>query len=177
MDPACSVYAKTASAANLSVLNTCSKCKTTLYCSCDCQKADWSKHKIICSKTASSGAPNASSAPRLSNSSSSAYVNANTEHSSTYSALRLRDLEEHIPNPFTCLVEGTFLHNRPEKDVFKLLINSYRIREADDMNLENKATPQSVYTGASSSIVPFKWYLTQATTQSGLLPAWRLSRT
>ena len=172
IDPACSVCAKTASAANLPVLNACAKCKTTLYCSRDCQKADWSKHEKICGKTAPSEAPNASSALHSNNSSSSAYVNANAEHRSTYSAPRLRDLEKHVPNPFTCLDLGTYLHNHPEKNVYKLLIDSFRIGQADDKNLENKTTPQSVYTGASSSIVPSRKYLTQAAKRAGLLPTW-----
>lgn len=30
-------------------LQLCSRCKTALYCSCDCQKSDWKQHKLVCS--------------------------------------------------------------------------------------------------------------------------------
>ncbi|KAJ4366120.1 hypothetical protein N0V83_007755 [Neocucurbitaria cava] len=153
--PACANCEKTAAAANLASLKACAKCKTTQYCGRDCQKADWKTHKKICAKNASE-----------------AFVEANAEHSNTYSAGRLKDLEKHEPKPFTRLDEGKYLHDRPEKDVFKLLIDSFRMRQADDFNLEHKTTPNSVYAGASSSIVPFRQYLAKAATRRNILPSW-----
>jgi splicing suppressor protein 51 len=65
-----------------------------------------------------------------------------------------------------------YLHDRPERDVFKLLIESFRMRQADDLDFENKATPRSIYTGAPSSIEPFRQYLAKAATRPKLLPPW-----
>jgi splicing suppressor protein 51 len=103
---------------------------------------------------------------------SRAFVDAKAEHSSTYSAPRLRNIEKHIPNPFTKLDQGKYLHDRPEKDVYKRLIDSFRMRQADNLNLENKTTPRSIYSGTSSSIEPFREYLAKAATRPNMLPPW-----
>jgi hypothetical protein len=81
-----------------------------------------------------------------------------------------RSREAH-PNPFTKLDKGKYLHDRPEKDVYKLLIDSFRIRQADDLNFENKTTPGSIYAGASSRIMTFRQYLFKADSPK-LLPSW-----
>jgi splicing suppressor protein 51 len=153
--PICASCKKTAASANLSSLKACAKCKTTQYCSRDCQKADWKVHKKVCGANASR-----------------AFVETNTEHSSTYSTPRLNNLEKHIPNPFTKLDQGKYLHDRPEKDVYKLLIDSFRMRQADDLNFENKTKPSSIYSGASSSIEPFRGYLAKAGIRAKMLPSW-----
>lgn len=157
----CAKCNKTADEAGLATLNRCAKCKTTAYCCRDCQKADWKTHKKICAQQANQQANSAE-----------AFVEANTMHSSNYSAPRLKDLEQHVPNPFTRLDQGKFLHDRPKKDVYKLLIDSFRMRQQDDMKLENKTHPNTIYTGAASSIEPFQKYLAQAKTRPGLLPPW-----
>jgi splicing suppressor protein 51 len=149
MSDTCASCKKTAATAQVAAFKQCAKCKTTSYCSRDCQKADWKSHKKTCSTNAASRA----------------------EHSSSYSSARLNDLESHVPNPFTRLDQGKYLHDRPEKDVYKLLIDSFRMRQADDWNFENKTTPRSVYSGASSSIQPFREYLAKAT-RKNLLPPW-----
>jgi splicing suppressor protein 51 len=157
--PTCAACNKTAEAANVTALKQCAKCKTTHYCSRDCQKADWKVHKKICAKNASQ-----------------AFADARTEHSNSDSSGRLKDLEKHVPNPFTRLDQGKYLHDRPEKDVYKLLIDSFRMREADDLNLEGKTTPGSIYTGASSSIAPFRQYLAKAATRNVLPPWWNADK-
>ncbi|KAL5119787.1 hypothetical protein ACEQ8H_002393 [Pleosporales sp. CAS-2024a] len=144
----CAKCNKTAAAAGLPNLKACAKCKTTQYCSRDWQKADWKVHKKNCGANASS---------RM--------FDANVP------AGRLKDLEAHIPNPFTKLDQGKYLYDRPEKDVYKLLIDSFRIRQEDDLTFEHKTTPGSIYAGESSSIAPFRVYLDKAATRK-LLPPW-----
>jgi splicing suppressor protein 51 len=152
-DTPCTKCKKTAAAANMDSLKACGKCKTARYCSRECQTADWKVHKKVCGKEA-------------------AFLDSTTEHSSTYSAPRLKGLEKHIPNPFTKLDQGKFLHERPKTDVYKLLIDSFRMRQADDKNFEDKTAPQSIYTGASSSIKPFRKYLAKASARPNVLPPW-----
>lgn len=150
----CANCKKTATELNTTNLKNCAKCKVTLYCCRDCQKADWKAHKKVCASQANAGAA------------------ANTANSSSYSAPPLKCLEKHVPNPFTRLDQGSFLHDRPENDVYKLLIDSFRMRQADDFNFENKTMPRSVYTGAASSMEPFREYIAKAATISNLLPPW-----
>ncbi|KAF9700337.1 hypothetical protein EKO04_001641 [Ascochyta lentis] len=142
----CAYCKKTAETRGLQCLQSCARCKTALYCGRDCQKADYKSHKKVCPK------------PR--------------EHSNPYSAPRLHALERHVPDPFTQLDNGTYLHNRPESDTFKLLVDSFRIRQADDFDYEKKTTPPSIYTGAACSTEPFRQYLNKATTCKSLLPPW-----
>ena len=136
-------------------LKACAKCKTTQYCGRDCQKANWKAHKKLCSSLAAK-----------------ASAGASTEHSSSYSAPRLKNIEKHVPNPFTRLDQGVYLHDRPETDVFRLLIDSFRMRQADDFNFESKTTPPSVYTNAPSSTEPFLQYLAKAAKRGNLFPSW-----
>jgi splicing suppressor protein 51 len=149
MADTCATCNATAASKNLAALRLCSRCKTTRYCSRECQKTDWKTHKKACASYASAG--------------------ASTEHSSTYSAPRLHDLEVHVPNPFTQLDRGTYLHSRPATAVYKLLIDSFRMRQADDFSFEAKTSPPSVYTGARDSVAPFRAYLAKA---AALLPPW-----
>ncbi|KAF2621324.1 hypothetical protein BU25DRAFT_354671 [Macroventuria anomochaeta] len=153
--PSCANCRETAAVKGLQNLKACTRCKTTRYCGRDCQKADWKVHKKVCSRIATE-----------------AFARANTDHTSSYSAPRLRNLEQHVPNPFTRLDQNLYLHGRPETDVYKLLIDSFRMRQADDFDYEYKTTPPSVYTGAPSSTEPFLQYLAKATTHPSLLPPW-----
>lgn len=77
-----------------------------------------------------------------------------------------------VPDLFTRLDRGTYLHARPESHVFQLLIDSFRMRQADDFNLEGKIVPGSLYAGGSSSIQSFRDYLAKAGSRPTLLPSW-----
>ena len=127
-------------------LQTCSRCHKAQYCGRDCQKAAWKTHKKDCSPSAQPAGPE---------------NKAKQNHT--------KGLEKHVPTPFTNLDRGVYLHDRPESDVFKLLIDSFRIRQADDYNFEMKVTPQGVYIGAPSSVKPFRLYLKDAV---AILPPW-----
>lgn len=133
---------KTAAAAKVDSLKRCAKCKMTHYCSRDCQTADWKLHKKIYGKNESP-----------------AFSGAILEHGSSYSSPRLKDLDNHVPNPFTRLDQGKYLDDRPEEDVYKLLVDSFHMRQADDINLKGKTTPGTICTGVASSIEPFRQYL------------------
>ncbi|KAJ4292748.1 hypothetical protein N0V90_009411 [Kalmusia sp. IMI 367209] len=143
----------------------CASCKKTddevpslktLYCSRECQKADWKAYKKVCSQQAGDNA-----VPR-------------TEHSSTSNGKRAENLEKHIPNSFTRIDNGTFLRDRPEKDVYKLLIDAFRMRQADTFVFGRKKGLGSVYTGAASSIGGFCEFLgTVEQKYRAHLPAWR----
>ncbi|KAH7477353.1 hypothetical protein IWW34DRAFT_311704 [Fusarium oxysporum f. sp. albedinis] len=135
-------------------LRRCAKCSTTPYCSRECQKADWKAHKKICGKQADS------------------FANANVHDPDEMSQSPKKGLEKSVPNPFTRLDNGTYLHNRPEKDVYRLLIDTYRLRMDDMYNLEGQADGDSLYGGASDGLRGFQRFLRQASVRRGVLPSW-----
>lgn len=148
--PSCATCSKTSS--ETENLKRCAKCQTTWYCSRECQKKDWKAHKKVCSKQAAD-------APKA-------------EHSSTYKTPQVKNLEVQIDKPFTALEKGTYLHDRSEKDVYKLLIDCFRMRQEDNYKLEGDVDVDSIYAGAGSSIKPFREFLRLATSRRGLLPSW-----
>jgi splicing suppressor protein 51 len=103
---------------------------------------------------------------------SSPPVGINAANNNSHLATQLYSIEKHVPNPFTRLDQGTYLHERPERDVYQLLIDSFRWRELDDMRYRIRILPCSIHSGYPSSIVPFRNYIDQAATRPGLLPPW-----
>ncbi len=81
-----------------------------------------------------------------------------------------KGLELPIPMPFTRLDEGTWLHNRPETDVYKLLVDAYRLRVEDTHIFKGEAMEDSVYAGCKSGRRSFRKFLRKAATIPGLLP-------
>lgn len=142
-------------------LKRCAKCQITEYCSRDCQKANWKTHKKICGKPGQQPTPEASS-------SSSPFVHSTSrEHLSPP-----KGLDSPIDKPFTRLDNGTWLHDRSEKDVYRLLIDAYRLRIEDEYKFAGDADVDSIYGGASSNVPGFKRFLAKAERRGGVLPAW-----
>lgn len=136
-------------------LMVCARCYSVRYCSALCQKADWWQHKPTC-MNARQARPGLQSAltvatfakrdtmPSREDSGFAAYgadgfapttVVPSAKHdpipfqentgSATYRSMP-------ISKPFHLLLHKTYL-NRPPKDVFRILIDAYRLRVADDM--------------------------------------------
>jgi splicing suppressor protein 51 len=85
---------------------------------------------------------------------------------------RPKGLDQPITKPFTRLDNGTWLHDRPEKDVYRLLIDAYRLRVDDNYNLEGEVDANSLYGGATSGLKGLKRFLQLAGSRHGLLPSW-----
>ncbi|KAF2681009.1 hypothetical protein K458DRAFT_479554 [Lentithecium fluviatile CBS 122367] len=113
-----------------------------------CLKTAAQRHKKVCATNSASSLP--------------------IEHAPT-TAPRAKNLEKHIANPFTRLESCTYLHDRSEKDVFKLLIDSFHMRQADAFKSEDRKETDSVYTGAPSSIEGFRNFMRLASSRCGLL--------
>ncbi|KAL2150910.1 hypothetical protein VTH82DRAFT_6008 [Thermothelomyces myriococcoides] len=132
-------------------LKRCTQCFATFYCSRDCQKADWKVHKKVCGKGGSSGS-------RLD------FPRADKILSPA------KGVDQPIDIPFTCLEKGTWLHNRPEKDVYRLLIDAYRLRADDIHNIEGRKV--DLYAGKPDGLHGFRLFIQLAGERPGLLPPW-----
>src|SRR5947199_9273528 len=82
-------------------LKYCAKCRNTLYCSRECQKADWKQHKQVCG-------------------------GKQTGKQSPISGRHNPDFE--VANLLLGRAAESSLHNIPEKDVFAQLIDCFRRR-------------------------------------------------
>ncbi|KAI9902539.1 hypothetical protein N3K66_001891 [Trichothecium roseum] len=132
------------------ILRPCAKCSTTPYCSRDCQKADWKSHKKICARQAEFRAsPTSLSPPK-----------------------GLSSIQGSVKTPFARLDKGTWLHGRPEKDVYGLLIDAYRMRVEDMYKIEGEADNDSIYGGAADGLQGFRRFLERVEACPGLLPSW-----
>ncbi|KAE8143738.1 hypothetical protein BDV38DRAFT_276818 [Aspergillus pseudotamarii] len=145
---ACNVCAKESS--NDIILKRCATCKTQWYCSHECQKADWKTHKKTCGKNASG-------------------IFANTTWTGR---TRPQNLEAFIERPFHQLHSKSWLHNRPEKDVYKLLIDTYRMKTEDQYTIEGEVDEDSIYSGQPDSRYGFRRFLRLVEQKPDLLPSW-----
>lgn len=158
-------------------LKQCAKCNVTTYCSRDCQKADWKTHKKICGKqdNAEHSQPSASSASRPSASSrQSAPFNVHTVTPGARSGgSPPKGTDKPVDKPFVRLAQNTWLHDRSEKDVYRLLIDAYRMRAEDLYNMQGDVDEDSVYDGSPDSSEAFIRFLDDAEEAGkGILPSW-----
>lgn len=131
-------------------LKCCARCQDEWYCSRPCQRAHWKLHKKSCtSKDSSTPLPSWTRKPAAS-----------------------KRLSKTIDKPFHKLDAGTWLHDRSEKDVFKLLIDTFRLRCMDEYTFENKITKGTVQAGEPNSKPAFQKFLHLAESKAGVLPFW-----
>lgn len=83
----------------------------------------------------------------------------------------MKNLQQHIVQPFHRLNDKTWLHGRPETDVFKLLIDAYRLRMEDNY-MFGDPDEDSLHAGAPSGLPGFRRFLRKAESRAGLLPSW-----
>ncbi|KAH7271778.1 hypothetical protein B0J15DRAFT_576966 [Fusarium solani] len=83
-----------------------------------------------------------------------------------------KGLDSGISSPFTRLQNGTFLHNRSERDVYRILIDSFRFRMEEQCQHDGQAVEGTIYDDLDDSLPAFKQYLETAASRRNLLPPW-----
>lgn len=145
---------------SLDNLQVCGRCKSAYYCSKDCQTKDWKNHKKPCKEKAAAH----NNKPPASSTSGGAASRAKPEPP--------KGLSQHIDKPFTRLENKTFLHDLPEIDVYRLLIDSFRMRQEDNYKFLGDADIDSLYDGSANSLRPFRKFIARAERKTGILPPW-----
>lgn len=135
------------------LLGCCPWCLDLYYCSRECQQADWrGGHYEVCVTH-----------PR---------VLKEVEGPRADEVLSPPKGVKGIAKPFTHLQKGTFLYDRPKMDVFRILIDSYRLRVHDKWRVEMRIDRGSIFAGHFHDLIPFERFLHRATRIPKLLPGW-----
>lgn len=143
-------------------LKKCAKCHTAVYCNRECQTSDWKVHKKVCAKQHAQGQSARAPPPTA----------GTSENMKTSDLSPPKGLDKAIAKPYTAIDNRTYLHDRSEKDVYRLLIDIFRMRMEDDYNLDGDAESDSVYDGSEHSLVSFRRFLDTIAKRPGLLPPW-----
>lgn len=97
-------------------------------------------------------------------------IGTNTQPATTNSP---KNLSKTVEKPFTKLYTRTWLYGRPEDDVYKLLIDCFRLREEDEYVFGGNVLTGSIYCGDKTSKVQFDKFLDEAeAAEKNILPPW-----
>jgi mitochondrial splicing suppressor protein 51 len=81
-------------------------------------------------------------------------------------------LDQPISKPFTALENGTWLHNRSEMDVYRLLIDVFRMRIEDAYTIDQINTSGTIMAGETHSLKGFRAFMKRFNNHRELLPPW-----
>lgn len=167
-------------------LRRCTKCWSVEYCSKDCQKAHWKTHRKDCAPGVApedsqpsppAGSPTRDGPGLFNIDMASGTITLGAAPSAISPP---HGLDGSVDKPFNRLINGTWLHDRSEKDVYRLLVDAYRMRIEDEWVFAGDGGGDTIYGGCASSIAGFRVFLNNAErTQAGptgkrvgILPAW-----
>lgn len=168
-------------------LRFCKGCLSVQYCSKACQKDDWPSHREPCRRVnpipPDPNDPYGSAASwihemltRATRATGSGETGSEEtggeEMGGAYGPSPPRGLDSGIAEPFTRLQNGTYLHDRSETDVYRILIESFRFRMEEQCHHTGTAVEGTVYAQRDDSLPAFRLYLDAAESRPNLLPPW-----
>ncbi|KAI5463666.1 hypothetical protein BGZ63DRAFT_197246 [Mariannaea sp. PMI_226] len=140
----------------------CRKCQSA-YCSRGCRISNKRMHKKICTQL-SKGVNYSANPARDKGRWKSAP--ASSEWSPP------KGLEQKTSVPFTKLQKRVWLHHRCKVDIYRIIIDAYRLRMDDDAVVDKNINSESVYGGHLTGIPAFRDFIDLARSREGLLPVW-----
>lgn len=144
----------------------CGQCLSAFYCSKDCQRADWKAHKVVCGGAVPPQQPTINVAT-TSEVTEVVALQASGKGKSTPA------LQTQVPKPFTQLKAKKWLFYRNEKDVYKLIVDAFRLRSWEDAEFANTYLLSMMHSevAAEAKSDVFRASLKLAW-RKGLLPEW-----
>lgn len=140
---------------------------SALYCNSKCRNEDWKQHKKAC-PSARVETIIASVPPTTSRADAAAGV-LRVQSIRVQPALHL---EADVASPFRRLHDGTWLHGRPAADVYKLLVDTFRLRMNDRLVFLGVVHTRTVGGVERTGRWMFIEFLQRARSKAGLLPVW-----
>ena len=137
------------------ILEACPRCEGSLYCCDECRVLDLKAHEPICAATRSAKgldkkAPAQSPEPSWE-----------------------PQLDVIVEQPFHKLQAKTWLHGRSEQDVYKLLVDTYRLRLDEECAYPGLCHSIRIPSNTEKEMVEeFRRFLELAELRTGLLPTW-----
>ncbi|KAI0447294.1 hypothetical protein F4803DRAFT_575457 [Xylaria telfairii] len=139
-------------------------CDDIYYCNRKCERANYANHKDSCPKTAEAKEPSLHHAGSTSSESGTAEKRA---------LLPPPDpLIKDIYDPFNRLKRGDYLQGRPDTDVYRILIDSYRLRMSDNNVFTNVRHEDSIYGNSKDGVAGFLRFLNRAKAIPRMMPSW-----
>lgn len=123
----------------------CSRCRSIAYCNRDCQEAHWKAHKKDCARL------------------------AQDEGLGGEEQAQTRDSRE---KPFTAINNNTFLRDRPEEEMFRIMTDLLRMRQEDEYVFEGNTLLGSIYDLDSTPESAFRGFVQAAARVPDFLPPW-----
>ncbi|KAH8156548.1 hypothetical protein CIB48_g11698 [Xylaria polymorpha] len=146
-------------------------CDGIYYCNRKCERANYANHKDSCPKVAAAEKPTLHPAE----STLGKKCTAPSEPGAAEKSALLpppEPLIKDIYDPFNRLKRGDYLQGRPDLDVYRTLIDSYRLRMSDNNVFAGVRHEDSIYGKSKDGIAGFLRFLNRAKAIPRMMPSW-----
>ncbi|RWA13127.1 hypothetical protein EKO27_g1998 [Xylaria grammica] len=139
-------------------------CEGTYYCNRKCERANFQHHKVSCPKLVPETKETKKAKPKK--------KRAKKNKKSKARKFPSAPLIKQIQKPFDRLKKGNYLQGRPDTDVYRLIIDAYRLRMEDNYTYADICYEDSIYGGAKDGLEGFRVFLQRAKEIPLMMPSW-----